>query len=76
MPVKMSWVLCDNFSSEQTGNDSSESSDTDSHKVSSSDGEVSKGDQPVCGGTNIKRKTFEATFLALSNKEFFGINKD
>ena len=44
---------CDNFSSELTGNDSNKSSDTDSHKVSSSDGEVSEGG-PVCDGTNIK----------------------
>ena len=63
--------LCDNFSSELTGNDSTKTSDTDSHEVSPSDGEVSEGDQPVCDGTNIKRKTFEATFLALSNKHNF-----
>ena len=63
------WDLCDNFSSELTGNDSTKTSDTDSHEVSSSDREVSEGDQPVCDGT--QRKTFEATFLAFSNKHNF-----
>ena len=65
------WDLCDNFSSEQTGNDSTKTSDTDSHKVSSSDGENSEGDQPFCDGTNIKRRTFEATLPAFSNKHNF-----
>ena len=59
------------MSSELSGHDSTKTSDTDSHEVSSSDGEVSEGDQPVCDGTNIKRKTFVATFLALSNKHNF-----
>ena len=63
------WDLCDNFSSELTGNDSTKTSDTDSHKVSSGDREVSEGDQPVCDGT--QRKTFEATFLAFPNKHNF-----
>ena len=53
------WDLCD-FSSELTGNDSTKTSDTDSHEVFSCDGEVSKGNQPVCDGTNIKRKTYES----------------
>ena len=37
--------------------------------MSSSDREASEGDQPVCDGT--QRKTFEATFLAFSNKHNF-----
>lgn len=33
--------------------------------------DLSENEQPVCRGTSIKRKTFEATFLALSNKHKF-----
>ena len=39
--------------------------------MSSSDGDISEGDQPVCDGTNIKRRAFEASFLALSNEHNF-----
>ncbi|XP_068690837.1 uncharacterized protein [Montipora foliosa] len=63
--------LSDDFLSEISGHDNITTSDADSHRVFFSDGDVSEGDQPVCDGTNIKRRTFEATFLALSNKHHF-----
>lgn len=51
--------------------DHSVRSDTKSHRGSSSDKELGEGDQPICEGTSIKRRTFEATFLALANKHKF-----
>lgn len=55
--------------------DLSESEETNSESETqdgfSSEEDVSEGEQPVCQGTSIKRRTFEATFLALSNKHNF-----
>ena len=41
------------------------------HEGDSSEGDISAGEQPVCEGTAIRRRTFEATFLASSNKHKF-----
>ena len=47
------------------------SSDDEEQAGYSSGDDLSEDEQPVCQGTIIKRKTFEATFLALSNKHNF-----
>ena len=46
-------------------------SDSESHAGDFSEDDISAGEQPVCEGTVIRRRTFEATFLALSNKHKF-----
>lgn len=46
------------------------SSETESQHDSSGE-DLSEGERPVCEGTSIRRKTFEATFLALSKKHSF-----
>ena len=46
-------------------------SDSKNHAGDSSEGDISAGEQPVCEGTAIRRRTFEATFLASSNKHKF-----
>ena len=61
----------DSLSELDSESDHSATTDTESHGGSSSDEELGEGDQPVCEGTSIKRRTFEATFLALANKHKF-----
>lgn len=46
-------------------------SDSKNHAGDSSEGDISAGEQPVCEGTVIRRRTFEATFLASLNKHKF-----
>ena len=46
-------------------------SDSKNHAGDSSEGDISAGEQPVCEGTAIRRRTFKATFLASSNKHKF-----
>lgn len=57
------------LSGENWSDPQSTSSDNDKQAGYSSD--LSEDEQPVCQGSSIKRKTFEATFLALSNKHKF-----
>ena len=66
----------DDYNSESSDLNEDSSSQLDSESDTSvtseggsfSDEELGEGDQPVCEGTSIKRRTFEATFLALANK--------
>jgi len=46
-------------------------SDSGNQAGCSSEEDMSEGEQPVCEGTTIRRRTFEATLLALSNKHNF-----
>lgn len=46
-------------------------SDSENHTSNSSEEDTLAGEQPVCEGTAMRRRTFEATFLALSNKHKF-----
>ena len=55
--------------SEQTS--SSEQSSYSDIQDSSSSESVSDSEQPFCAGTAVKRRTFDAAFLAVSNKHSF-----
>lgn len=49
----------------------STSYDSASQALLSDEQDASECELPVCQGTNVRRKTFEAAFLALSNKHNF-----
>lgn len=52
------------FTSESNGM----SSESENHSGSFSEEHLSEAEQPVCQGTRVRRRTFEATLLALSKK--------
>lgn len=56
------------FTSESNGM----SSESENHSSSSSEEhQLSEAEQPVCQGTRVRRRTFEATLLGLSKKHNF-----
>lgn len=55
------------FTSESNGM----SSESENHSSSFSEEHLSEAEQPVCQGTRVRRRTFEATLLALSKKHNF-----
>lgn len=59
------------MSSDHSKTSSTEQSSYNDEQESSSNESVPDSEQPFCAGTTVKRRTFDAAFLAVSNKHSF-----